>query len=251
MTGTQIDLSVAAQMEKRQGAPMELLRIALENNAAIDVIERLAALQEKAMARDAEMQFNLAMNAAQAEIVRVAPDLQNTETHSKYASYAALDRVVRPVYIRHGFSLSFDTADAPFPEYVRTICYVSHRDGHTRRYQADIPADGKGPKGGAVMTKTHATGSGMSYGARYLLKYIFNVCVGEDDTDGNGPGMTGADADKLQEWIDSIYSSSSFEELDHTFREAWQKYPNNQTAKDAIAKAKDEMRGRLRKAGAR
>jgi hypothetical protein len=56
-----------------------------------------------------------------------------------------------------------------------------------RRYQADMPADGKGAKGGDVMTKTHATGSGMSYGMRYLLKMIFNVAVGEDDTDGNEP----------------------------------------------------------------
>jgi len=36
------------------------------------------------------------------------------------------------------------------------------------------------------MTKTHAAGSAMSYGMRYLLKGIFNVAVGEDDDDGNG-----------------------------------------------------------------
>ncbi len=35
------------------------------------------------------------------------------------------------------------------------------------------------------MTKTHATGAGMQYGMRYLLKFSFNVAVGEDDDDGN------------------------------------------------------------------
>jgi hypothetical protein len=48
-----------------------------------------------------------------------------------------------------------------------------------------MPADGKGAKGGDVMTRTHATGSALSYGMRYLLKMIFNVAVGEDDDDGN------------------------------------------------------------------
>jgi ERF superfamily len=173
--------------------PLNLISIALENHAAIDVIERLSALQEKAVARDAEMQFNEAMNAAQSELGRVAPDLDNPQTKSKYASYAALDRKIRPIYTKHGFSLSFDSGDSPLPDTVRVICYVSHRGGHTRKYTGPpMPSDGKGAKGGDVMTKTHATGAAMSYGARYLLKYIFNIAVGEEDTDGNTPGGTRA-----------------------------------------------------------
>ena len=46
--------------------------------------------------------------------------------------------------------------------------------------------NGKGAKGGDVMTRTHATGAALSYGMRYLLRMIFNVAVGEGDTDGNG-----------------------------------------------------------------
>lgn len=49
-----------------------------------------------------------------------------------------------------------------------------------------MPADGKGAKGGDVMTRTHATGAAATYGMRYLLKMIFNVAIGEDDNDGNG-----------------------------------------------------------------
>ena len=50
-----------------------------------------------------------------------------------------------------------------------------------------MPADGKGAKGGDVMTKTHATGSAMTYGQRYLVKMIFNIAVGADD-DGRAAG---------------------------------------------------------------
>src|SRR6185369_5301511 len=67
---------------------------------------------------------------------------------------------------------------------IRVVAYVS-RGGYTRLYRIDMPADGKGAKGGDVMTKTHAAGAAMSYASRYLLKAIFNVSVGEEDSDGN------------------------------------------------------------------
>jgi hypothetical protein len=78
---------------------------------------------------------------------------------------------------------------------VRVLCYVSHSAGHCRTYTKDMPADGKGAKGGDVMTKTHAAGAAMSYGMRYLIKGVFNVAVGDEDKDGNtveptiGPGQ--------------------------------------------------------------
>jgi hypothetical protein len=67
---------------------------------------------------------------------------------------------------------------------VCVTCHVSHRGGWGADYRIDMPADGKGAKGGDVMTKTHAVGSATQYGMRYLLKMIFNVAIGEDD-DGN------------------------------------------------------------------
>lgn len=163
--------------------PMDLLAYAVTHDAAIDVIERLAALQEHAEDRDAERQFNEAMTRAQAEIGRISPDQQATGgAKQKWASYAKLDFVLRPIYLRHGFSLSFNSGVSPIPETVIVECFVSHVGGHTRKYSAPpMPSDGKGASGGDVMTKTFATGAGMSYGARYLLKFIFNIAVGEDD----------------------------------------------------------------------
>ena len=137
------------------------------------------------VAKQAETAFNAALNASQARVGRIATDATNPQTRSRYATYAALDRVLRPVYIEQGLSLSFDTTDSPVPEHIRVLCHVSHTAGHTRTYHVDMPADGKGAKGGDVMTKTHAAGAAMSYGMRYLLKMIFNVAIGEDDTDGN------------------------------------------------------------------
>lgn len=161
-------------------------RAASDPSVNIDKMRELLVMRKDIMAQEAEQNFNTAMTQAQSEMRAVAVDSSNPQTKSKYASYFALDKAVRPIYTKAGFNLSFDTDEGAPPECIRVVCYVSCA-GHTRKYHVDMPADGKGAKGGDVMTKTHAVGSGMSYGQRYLLKMIFNIAVGEDD-DGNAAG---------------------------------------------------------------
>lgn len=162
------------------------------SDPAVDIgkLERLMDMYERVEGKKAEQAFNESMTAAQSEMGRVSADANNPQTRSKYASYAALDRALRPIYTAHGFALSFDEGESPGEGWVRVLCYVSHRNGHCKTYGKNMPADGKGAKGGDVMTKTHAAGAAMSYGMRYLLKGIFNVAVGEDDDDGNGATLT-------------------------------------------------------------
>jgi hypothetical protein len=138
---------------------------------------------------------------------RIAADASNPQTRSKYASFAALDRALRPLYSQHGLALSYDTGDGAPEGYVRVLCHVSHGEGHTRTYRADIPADGKGAKGGDVMTKTHAMGAAFTYGQRYLLKMIFNVAVGEDD-DGNAAGGSGPISTAQKERIVALFKET-------------------------------------------
>lgn len=163
-------------------------RAARDPNVDLDKMERLMAMREREQSRIAEQAFNEAMKAAQSEMRAISADADNSQTRSRYATYAKLDAALRPIYTRHGFSVSFDEADSPKPDHIRCLAYVAHGAGFTRTYRKDMPADGKGAKGGDVMTKTHATGAASSYGQRYLLKGIFNVAVGEDDTDGNQGG---------------------------------------------------------------
>ena len=182
-------------------------RLARDPDASVDKIERLMALWERGEARKAESAFNAAMAAAQKEMRPVAADAFNPQTRSRYASYEALDEALRPLYTKHGFALSFNTGDATQADYVRMLCDVTHIGGHSKQYRADLPADGKGAKGGDVMTKTHAFGSATSYGMRYLLRMIWNVAVGEDDDDGNRAGQkktAAKEPDGYQEWLDDM-----------------------------------------------
>jgi hypothetical protein len=179
-------------------------RAARDPSMDIDKLERLIQMRERQEAREAESKFNAAMAAAQAEMRPVSADANNPQTKSKYASYFALDKAIRPIYTKHGFSLSFDEGDCPKPEHIRVLCYVANA-GHIRVYRKDMPADGKGAKGGDVMTKTHASGAAATYGARYLLKGIFNIAIGESDDDGNaaggGPVISAEQVERLQSLI--------------------------------------------------
>lgn len=189
---------MSAVIERQQTLPgvpqapanmLEMIaRAAADPNIDVSKMERLMEMYERIQSKNAEAAFNAAMSAAQAQMGRISADATNPQTRSKYASYAKLDATLRPIYTEHGFALSFDEGKSDKPEYVLVLCRVSHKDGHSRLYQKEMPADGKGAKGGDVMTKTHAAGAAMTYGMRYLLKGIFNVAIGENDTDGNPPG---------------------------------------------------------------
>jgi hypothetical protein len=188
-------VNAIARQDQLPGMPepanlLEIIsRAASDPNIDVDKMARLMEMYERIQTKTAEAAFNDAMKACQAEMRPVATNAENEQTHSRYATYAKLDKALRPIYTKHDFSISYDTADSPKPDHIRVLAYVA-RSGYTRTYRLDMPADGKGAKGGDVMTKTHAAGAAMSYGSRYLLKMIFNVAVGEDDTDGNEPEET-------------------------------------------------------------
>jgi len=225
------------------------MQMALETGKA-DQLQILQEMYFKDKARKAEEDFNFAMNAVQAEIGRVKPNLLNPQTKSRYASYDKLDAELRPIYTKHGFSLSFSEEDSSKPNHVRVICYVS-RGGHTRVYRKDMPVVTTGIKGNEMMTPTHATASADSYGKRYLLKDIFNVAIGEDDNDGNGSQPQGGVLDDISERVEWIRNCSSFQELESIWREAYAaaKKAKDQKAIEAINFATNARKRELREAG--
>ena len=159
-----------------------ILEIARDPTADVERVKEMIALYDRVKLSLAEEAFDAAMNEAQSEMGRISADSSNAQTKSKYISYGALDRVMRPIYTRHGFSITFNTSESS-PDTVQVTACIS-RGGYHRNFAVTMPADGKGAKGGDVMTKTHAYASGISYGRRYLLLMIFNIASGDDD-DGN------------------------------------------------------------------
>ena len=222
---TALKVVPAKQLPAVASAPTSLLEVishaARDPSVDVSKMERLMDMHERITAKKSEEAFNQAMTACQSEMKRVLPDADNNQTRSKYATYAKLDAYMRPIYIKHGFSLSFDEGETVKPDIVRVVCYVAHTAGHSRTYHRDIPADGKGAKGGDVMTKTHAAGAAGSYGARYLLRGIFNIAVGADDNDGNVDDVSGMDDGLVADHLAAIESCADIPSLQKAFAAAW------------------------------
>ena len=163
-----------------------ITRAASDSSMDVEKLERLASLYERLKGKQAEQDFNAAMSKAQTEMPMVVKDAKNPQTNSLYARLETMMKVVVPVATKHGFSMSFGTADCPIQGYIRHTCIVSHNAGHSRTYQCDLPNDNLGPKGTANKSLMHGAGSSFSYGRRYLTMMIFNVSTGMEDDDGNG-----------------------------------------------------------------
>ncbi|MEH2565363.1 ERF family protein [Bradyrhizobium sp. AZCC 2289] len=165
---------------------MTTLDRALQNKTDPAMIERLYDLIDSIQMREAEKRFNVDFVAAQADMGPVTADATNPQTRSKYATYAQLDRAIRPIYTSHGFAVTFTEEQSYDLTMRRIVGFLAHRDGFIRRYQIDVPREIKGLRGGDAMTPMHMVGSGMTYGKRYCLIAMWNLAVDEDN-DGNAP----------------------------------------------------------------
>jgi ERF superfamily len=172
-------------------------RVARDPSIDMNRLEPLLDRRDRVLASERQQAFDDAMAQAQQEMRSVATDSANPQTRSRYASYHAVDKVLRPIYTKHGFSLSFGTAEGAPDDHVRITCRVS-RAGHREHYQIDMPCDGAGAKGAPVMTRTHAMGSASTYGRRYLLLMIFNVSIGEPNDDDGNAATKKLDSDQLE-----------------------------------------------------
>jgi hypothetical protein len=172
-------------------------RLAHDPSVPMERIERVMDMIRDLRREQAEEDFNEAMAAAQQEMTPIARDSFNPQTRSKYASYAAIDKALRPIRTKYGLAVSFDEAMNDAPEgYIRVVAFVT-KGRHTRTYHYDSPIITTGLQGKVNMTLTHARSSAVTYAKRYLMGMIFDLSTG-DDVDGNVPTDTSANITALQ-----------------------------------------------------
>jgi len=189
--------SMPATPPKQEGPPiLHVFERALRDvSMPIERVREIYQLQREIEFDLAEREYIRVRGLMEQELAPVAKDASNPQTRSKYASLPAVIAAVRPIYSKHGVVIEFDTAQSPLGDtWIRVLAFLSHEGGYKRMFHVDMAADGKGAQGKDVMTRTHATGSAMTYGRRYLLLNIFNLAVEDDDgnaasrTNGNGNG---------------------------------------------------------------
>lgn len=167
-----------------QGYHAAITRASQVKDVDVGKLRELMQIQEDWEKRQAATHFNEAMALAQGEMTQISKDSVNPQTRSKYASLPALDAAIRPIYTKHGFSISFDEESASDSHSLLWI-YVSC-GAETRKFRKWVPVVTKGFQGREMMTLTHASIGAITYGRRALLKMVFNLA--EEDDDGNTAG---------------------------------------------------------------
>lgn len=163
---------------------LALIQQVVIGGGSIENLQLLLDMKERVDRENARKAFQAALAAAQAEIPTVIKNRQNNHTRSSYADLAAIEQAVTPVITSHGISVRFHPVRSEVQGHYGVECVLSHAAGHTETYRADVPSDGAGISGSNNKTPTHAFGSTMTYGRRYLLCMLFNISTGDDD-DGN------------------------------------------------------------------
>lgn len=163
-------------------------RAARDPNVDVDKMERLFAMRERMAAQSAQAAYAKSMAVAQSEMPTVARLADNKQTGSKYAKLEHIAAAIKPIYTRHGFSLSFGTADCPNENERRITCVCRHAEGTSETHIVDVPFDKTGIAGKANKTDTHAYKSTLTYGRAMLTCMVFDVQTGEGDDDGNASG---------------------------------------------------------------
>jgi hypothetical protein len=205
------------------------------SNKDVDVakLEKLLDMQERILAKNAEMAFNSAMAEMQAELpiitergeIRVAGTLR-----SRYAKFEDINEEVKPVLKQHGFAMTFKVN-------TDTVCKVTgilvHRAGHREQTEIVLPYDISGSK-----NNVQAIGSSVSYGKRYVMEALLNLTSRGQDDDGKGTQGPAPDAEGKAK-LEACGSLNALET-------AWKDLSKEQ--RKTLAGVKDQCKARIEEA---
>lgn len=205
-------ISVVTDAPTPQSDMMVLIgRMASDPASDIDKFERLVDLHERQLAKQAEAAFNVSMRACQSEMVPVVRMAENKHTGSKYAKLETIDNAIRPIYTKHGFSLTFNEGAKQGEDRV-VMLDVLHDGGHSRSYQLGGALDMAGSGGKANKTAIQGLGSTVSYLRRYLTCMAFNVTLRNEDDDGHRAGLVFMNTAQVAE-LDALVKATGTDEM--------------------------------------
>lgn len=176
----------------------------LAQNPDVDVQKMTAILdmQERILNRNAEIAFNRDFAEMSMELPRIQKDGSvsyekvkgnpaTKEEAFKFALYEDIDRVIRPILSRHGFSLSFTTAERVSGG-LTVNGILAHREGHSRTTSLPLALDTSGGK-----NNLQAMGSSSSYGRRYAACILLNIITVDEDDNGLADGQAKTETQKV------------------------------------------------------
>lgn len=144
----------------------------------VDSLDRLLQMQERQEARAAQAAFNAAFSAMQAEMPTVVPQkaipdkLGNTKY--MYADYEGIMKIVKPMLLKYGFAIRFDSQQEDGR--VTETCILMHSAGHSEKNSFTVRV-GRGP---INSSEAQADGAASTFAKRYALCRALNIQIGAD-----------------------------------------------------------------------
>lgn len=183
-----------------------MLQTIIQGNITSDTaatMEKLTELYLKVEADNARKAFASAKIQLQSEMPRVfasriIPD-NNGKTRSVFAAYEDIMKVVQPMLVKHGFSVSFTSRidDSGKAERLCVLCKLSHCDGHSETNEFAVRVSK--PPGAS---EAQGDGSTHSYAKRYALCDALNITIDKDnDARIEGDYITPDEARELEERV--------------------------------------------------
>jgi hypothetical protein len=219
--------------------PMEMLSIAVSQNADIDKLTKLMELQERWEKNEARKAFNVAFSAFKSEavtVVRATEVKQGPLTGTKYANLYDVVNAVVPALSKHGLSHSWKlTKDDK--EWMEVTCTIRHEFGHFESVSM-----GAAPDAGPGRNAIQARGSAKNYLERYTLLAATGLAAGGQDNDANGGDHVPQEV--VEEWLLAIREAQDMDSLKRVFGEAYSKaqIAGDMTAMRAYMVAKEDRK---------
>ncbi len=218
--------------------PMQLLRMAMDQNADVGKLEKLMDLQFRFEANEAKKAFVSAMNAFKADPPEIAKNKRVAYNQVAY-DHATLDHVCNQItgaLSKHDISHRWRVEQAD--GLIRVTCILTHGQGHSEETTLVAGADTSGSK-----NAIQGIGSTVTYLERYTLLAATGLAAKNGDNDGQGAPKW----EKLQEYLDSISTAPNLTVLQSTFTAGFKEAVvlNNTQAMKLLASAKDERKAAL------
>ena len=176
-------------IEPEQSPAMAMIavieRAAMSKDIDIEKMERLLAMQERIMDRNAKASFAAALAEMTPKLPSIAErgSIKNNSgnVQSRYALWEDIVSVIGPILSEHGFALTFRTSSTD--KSITVTGVLSHREGHSERTELTMPFDTSGSK-----NAVQSIGSSTSYGKRYTAGALLNLRTGDIDDGGVAGG---------------------------------------------------------------
>ncbi len=174
----------------------------------VEVAERMFSLYERAEARTAERQFNAAFVALQQDLpVIVASTV--IPNRGKYERFEDVMKVVSPLLVKHGFSVSF-SMDFKETRILET-CHLRHIGGHSQSNSFAV-------RSGKADSDTQADCKAATTAKRNALLNCLNIVIRQDalqneddDATLEGSQITSDKAQYLRERVKEVgFKEDSF-----------------------------------------